>query len=327
MVYLRARWFDGSVGRFTQVDPWSGNHQQPLTMNPYLYALANPGRKTDPTGHCPSEQGIREGDFSYSCDCGWIDWRHASPRTAKQFLQRVFAEIEDVPIYSGRYKAIWVNMGRSGAGVSRYAVVRKNLSVQEKKEVALGIFKELAVEFENYQGTSFFGLQEFLRHTSFSEEDLPSNLIGFYVALELARDPSSMQEFRRIRGPQLQQMVRPVCGALNNDRHDISFSLLVWSEGYQCEKNYTWRPRLARSCFIDGLCEGLGRSWPAKYRSIFSEPPMVGGKWWWHRGHSVDGGLVTSDIPHVYYLWSDITSAPPEPGFPSIPTPTPTPVP
>jgi RHS repeat-associated protein len=48
--YLRARWYDGVTGRFTQIDPRSGNHQQPLTMNPYLYALANPILLTDPNG-------------------------------------------------------------------------------------------------------------------------------------------------------------------------------------------------------------------------------------------------------------------------------------
>ncbi|MDY7076418.1 MAG: RHS repeat-associated core domain-containing protein [Chloroflexota bacterium] len=48
--YLRARWYDGRVGRFTRRDPWEGNHQQPLTMNPYLYALANSINHTDPSG-------------------------------------------------------------------------------------------------------------------------------------------------------------------------------------------------------------------------------------------------------------------------------------
>jgi RHS repeat-associated protein len=49
-LYLRARWYDGLTGRFTQVDPWPGDHQQPLTMNPYLYVLANPISHVDPSG-------------------------------------------------------------------------------------------------------------------------------------------------------------------------------------------------------------------------------------------------------------------------------------
>jgi RHS repeat-associated protein len=50
LVYLRARWYDSGVGRFTRHDPWKGNYRQPLTMNPYLYALASPANYTDPTG-------------------------------------------------------------------------------------------------------------------------------------------------------------------------------------------------------------------------------------------------------------------------------------
>jgi RHS repeat-associated protein len=51
LVYLRARWYDSEVGRFTQRDVWRGNTRQPLTMNPYLYALANPVRFSDPSGY------------------------------------------------------------------------------------------------------------------------------------------------------------------------------------------------------------------------------------------------------------------------------------
>ncbi|MEJ5312589.1 MAG: RHS repeat-associated core domain-containing protein, partial [Anaerolineae bacterium] len=49
--YLRARWYQPTTGQFTQRDIWRGNTRQPLTMNPYLYALANPVRYSDPSGY------------------------------------------------------------------------------------------------------------------------------------------------------------------------------------------------------------------------------------------------------------------------------------
>jgi RHS repeat-associated protein len=52
-IYLRARWYRPSEGRFSQKDPWEGNQKQPLTMNPYLYVLANPVRYVDPAGWYP----------------------------------------------------------------------------------------------------------------------------------------------------------------------------------------------------------------------------------------------------------------------------------
>lgn len=55
LLYLRARWYVPEVGRFTRRDPWPGNYRQPLTMNPYLYALANPILLDDPSGYGPED--------------------------------------------------------------------------------------------------------------------------------------------------------------------------------------------------------------------------------------------------------------------------------
>ncbi|WP_255395950.1 RHS repeat-associated core domain-containing protein, partial [Motiliproteus sp. MSK22-1] len=49
--YLRARYYDQGVGRFTQQDSWMGNNQDPVTLHKYLYANADPVMYTDPTGN------------------------------------------------------------------------------------------------------------------------------------------------------------------------------------------------------------------------------------------------------------------------------------
>jgi len=51
--YLRARWYQPGVGRFTQVDPFPGVASLPLTQNPYVYGLNHPTRYTDPSGENP----------------------------------------------------------------------------------------------------------------------------------------------------------------------------------------------------------------------------------------------------------------------------------
>ncbi len=48
--YLRARWYQPGVGRFTQRDPFPGVLALPLTLNPYVYGLNSPTRYTDPSG-------------------------------------------------------------------------------------------------------------------------------------------------------------------------------------------------------------------------------------------------------------------------------------
>ncbi len=48
--YLRARYYDQGIGRFTQQDTWMGNSSDPVTLHKYLYANADPVMYTDPTG-------------------------------------------------------------------------------------------------------------------------------------------------------------------------------------------------------------------------------------------------------------------------------------
>ena len=49
--YLRARYYDQNVGRFTQQDTWMGNNSDPITLHKYLYANADPANTIDPTGN------------------------------------------------------------------------------------------------------------------------------------------------------------------------------------------------------------------------------------------------------------------------------------
>ncbi|WP_176835548.1 MULTISPECIES: RHS repeat protein [unclassified Paenibacillus] len=49
--YLRARWYDPSVGRFINEDTYEGDISNPLSLNLYTYVSNNPLRYTDPTGH------------------------------------------------------------------------------------------------------------------------------------------------------------------------------------------------------------------------------------------------------------------------------------
>jgi RHS repeat-associated protein len=49
--YLRARYYDQNIGRFTQQDTWMGNNQDPVTLHKYLYANADPVNNIDPTGN------------------------------------------------------------------------------------------------------------------------------------------------------------------------------------------------------------------------------------------------------------------------------------
>ncbi len=49
---MGARLYDPGIGAFTSLDSIAGKAQDPLSMNRFLYAQANPATLVDPTGHC-----------------------------------------------------------------------------------------------------------------------------------------------------------------------------------------------------------------------------------------------------------------------------------
>jgi hypothetical protein len=65
-------------------------------------------------------------------------------------------------------------------GVHRVFIVKKGLSTSDKESVALGIFLDVSYEFEDWQSG---WLHSQVTDSGFSEEDLVSDVIGFYLAL------------------------------------------------------------------------------------------------------------------------------------------------
>jgi RHS repeat-associated protein len=50
LIYLRARWYDPTMGRFLSMDSYEGDQQNPLTLNKYEGFNENPINDFDPTG-------------------------------------------------------------------------------------------------------------------------------------------------------------------------------------------------------------------------------------------------------------------------------------
>ena len=50
-IYLRARYYDPSIGRFISRDSYSGKNEDPLSLNLYTYCHNNPILAIDPSGH------------------------------------------------------------------------------------------------------------------------------------------------------------------------------------------------------------------------------------------------------------------------------------
>jgi RHS repeat-associated protein len=54
LLYLRARYYDPSIGRFITKDPFVGTEDNPQSLHRYAYAQNNPVNLTDPSGYSPT---------------------------------------------------------------------------------------------------------------------------------------------------------------------------------------------------------------------------------------------------------------------------------
>ncbi|HEV7890517.1 MAG TPA: DUF4157 domain-containing protein [Pyrinomonadaceae bacterium] len=139
----------------------------------------------------PNEAGISEAHprYSFSLNCGWIDWTHATPgltinlitgvRRASDALRSAgtSATSSTGQFVSPRMSARVPHVGVVLSGATISVRLLRPLSADEVLSVALSIFKKLSIAFETQQEWT-----DFLGSSSFSQEDLVSNMISFYAA-------------------------------------------------------------------------------------------------------------------------------------------------
>jgi RHS repeat-associated protein len=62
--YLRARYYDPGIGRFSAQDPQGANPRDPTSLNRYQYVRSNPVRLIDPSGRTSQDNGASLSTFS-----------------------------------------------------------------------------------------------------------------------------------------------------------------------------------------------------------------------------------------------------------------------
>jgi len=196
LVYLRARWYSLRDGIFLSRDPIKSEP-------PYQYVRGNPVNRVDPSGYFVWPHRVGE-DYFYSCKCGWIDRTHAGSR--KDLIERVRDQYEPGPEWNPSPFEEWgfleesrVSGGNSplARGIYGGFMVRKaGLGGQSAYEVALGIMIAWENFFEAAQGHDFYAATQ----SSFSEEDLVSDLIGFHIGYGevTGTEPNSFEDFMKL---------------------------------------------------------------------------------------------------------------------------------
>jgi hypothetical protein len=282
-------------------DLWEGDRQRPLTLNPYLYALAHPTDYLDPTGSVVRRNEIPQG-FQYSCRCGWIDWGHAGPGAAYNLIEKVKAE----PAEGKDHTVIKVGLVEGPRTYHREYVIHKEKdNGQAEWSMALSVFKDLSEQFEGWQdhGQGF--------ETSFSEEDLPSNLIGFYIAMYehmgLFQNPDPQISVAE------QQFVRSACDCVDHfvdspygwrsqkvfDVYDGAWRKVHdWNNAHLDFDDGCWIPQFCSTSFI-------GRSWPGTFRSVPTVPKGRELGYFWEYDKSIDGKKGKKIRDNVWLLKDD----------------------
>ena len=196
LIYLRARYYLPAIGRFIARDVWYQDPSQPMSLNRWIYAYANPANLADPSGRKPVASEIGE-NFLYSCNCGWIDFHHANPVSSSELLHLVAQDPPNLTGIDVREDVIAVDFRISTGPLTPTwrAVVRKHLSVANQRQVALGMHmyaeqwrESIALAKDIFVISLTLSLPYGATHrdpmSGFSEEDLTSNIIGFNMAVK-----------------------------------------------------------------------------------------------------------------------------------------------
>jgi Domain of unknown function (DUF4157) len=183
----------------------------------------------------PTKSGIKKSDYSYSNNCGWIDWGHANPGLAKKLIASVQQASDDLKAAGTGTPSSSPTMAAKKFGVvfssaSMEVTLARPLTPDEVLAVSLSMFKNLSMIFEIQQEWT-----DWFSGSSFSQEDLPSNLISFYRA---AKAFSTDQ-------------IKQYC-----DSQDVETSLKEYEKNSDFQKNRTFSPI------------GASGSWPAELSTI-----------------------------------------------------------
>jgi hypothetical protein len=147
---------------------------------------------------------VESGILVYTCNCGWLDTGHANPTSyrpnvgADSLWKQITAEGGQRSQKTGEngFKVTYtqeMSKWRVTAAETRSYFVKRGLNVAQKEQVALAIFMEVSVGFETLQGSfPWSWVSSRSRDSSFSEEDLVSDLIGFYVAVRPGLKPKDL---------------------------------------------------------------------------------------------------------------------------------------
>ncbi len=162
------------------------------------------------------------------------------------------------------------------------------------KSLALGILMAHENIRESIQG---WPVARGIGHSYFSEEDLTSDIIGYYLAV------NDLPGLKKEDGPDGYSWVAPICKMPLNRQDAIEWSMNVFETyGDSVEEWEKWaNPRLLCSSEINEICGDAPRAWPTEF-SIDSAAKS-GADWWQYANWSSFILKRSEENDRIYYMW------------------------
>ncbi|MFY8351374.1 RHS repeat-associated core domain-containing protein [Pseudoalteromonas sp. SSM20] len=128
--YLRARYYDQGVGRFTQQDAWMGRDGEPVTLNKYLYTHADPVNGIDPSGYMTIGGQVTKGQLINNLVSMNLNqaYRVTLKRGANRLMCAVVEEVTEGAINHGIYMLL------DGSGVYTGQSIDIDNRIEEHKK-------------------------------------------------------------------------------------------------------------------------------------------------------------------------------------------------
>jgi RHS repeat-associated protein len=297
LLHLRARYYIPSQGCFLTRDVWASDYKKPMSLHYWLYALANPINFSDPSGLIPKRHEIGT-KFIYSCNCGWIDFGHANPANAYDIFRLLSSSPTPPQNAEVRNDLLAIDLKVhlpiiSFIALSKTAVVKAGLSGQSMEEVALGMYMEREDIRERYQS---WPVARWIGKSGYSEEDLTSNLIGFYMAKYGYSDVRQGYKINESNPAWI--WLSNICEFPEDLEEAKQWSKDVFDTYPEFRQGIKeWgKPRVECTSDIDKLCFGP-RGWPSQFRTINPQDPAPWNDWWLYSPSRelVDGRLISRD--------------------------------
>ncbi|WP_438498560.1 RHS repeat domain-containing protein, partial [Paenibacillus sp. IHBB 3054] len=213
LYYLRARYYDPSIGRFINEDTYEGQIDNPLSLNLYTYVSNNPLIYTDPTGHFQTDDFWLLSSKNFDDIMFWSQaYKNAKKKGSESGMAFAHEQADLVRDQNLLEMADAVEAQIQQEIEEAYAVadmVIENMSIQVTKVIKQkGKYKDVGGHHVHakagFKGTTYdskegFAIsQQFIKDNGWDHQSMTNEQRRLFKELKSSGRPNTMREHSRI---------------------------------------------------------------------------------------------------------------------------------